>query len=226
MGRFSHDGADTDWVSISIERSAPCMLHAGILYRDTNRRLFKLHFGGHWYLGNDRYANDAACSIPDIDAGQPDKADGEWIAGYCEKVAASTRNNKIPYNLKYDEEVSFDDATGDISLGPTSTGLSCATFVLAVLRSSGNKLIDAVRWPQAIGDDKAGQIRFVNMMLDSKNPGAQRQGRIINAEIGTPRIRPDHVAGACLEPHSTWPIRYAICDRNAANVVAELDRVS
>lgn len=222
MGRFSYDGTDTDWVAISIEKTTPCNRHSGILYRDSGGHLFKLHFGWHWYLANETYS-PVACSIPDLDADSPDKPEGEWIAGFCERVGASSRNKRIPYNLKYDESIDFDAATGDILLGAASTGLSCATFVLAILRSAGHKLIDATGWPRAVGDDKSGQIQFVNMLLDSRNPDAQKQGRIVNSEIGTPRIRPDHVSGACLETHSTWPIRHAVCDRNAATVVSQLE---
>lgn len=223
MGRFSLNGVDTDWVAISLERTSACNLHVGILYRDANRRLFKLHFGWHRFLANTPSPVDA-CVIPDIDEGQADKADGEWIAGFCERIAGSSRNQSIPYNLKYDESIEFDDVTGDIFLGPTSTGLSCATFVLAVLRSSGNALIDvASYWPPATGEERTMQLRFVNMMLDDKRPDTQNQGRLINSEIGTPRVRPDHVAGAGLEPHSDWPVRHEQCQRNAALVVASLD---
>lgn len=217
LKRYAVDGQATPWVSVSIERG-DCGLHAGIVYRDANLKLHRLHFGWHRQLHAVAY-DAVACSIPPLD-----EADAMWMSKLCGRIASHPSVQGIPYNLKYDQDVAFDTGTGEIMFGVNSTGLGCATFVLAVFRSGGNPLVDVVGWPDASADDKAIQQKFVDMLLRSKDPDKVAQGKKIQGEVGTKRIRPDHVAGACLEDQ--LPVRHAQCHANAQRVVAEIDKAA
>lgn len=218
LNRFLNDGKDTPWVSVSLERTGPCNLHAGIIYRQADDKLRRLHFGWHRQLYNFEYEK-MACAIPPLD-----EADAMWMSAFCGKIARHASSNNIPYNLKYDEDVAFDPETGGVIFGVNSSGLGCATFVLAVFRSGGNRLVDVTDWPEANVDDKAVQQGFVNALLKSSDPDKLAQGERIKGEVGTKRIRPDHVAGACLE--DALPVRYSECEANGLWIVAKMDELA
>ena len=216
-GRFHLTLAGTPDVTVSLERTGPCNLHAGIVYLDSSGMLNKLHFAWHLYLMNHRYAGEA-CAEPFLDF-----ADAMWIATFCGKVAWNVANYRtIPYNLKYDEDVDFDPNTGAVRFGPESTGLNCATFVLAVFRSVSNPLVTMVGWPPASAQDRSIQTGFINRLLDDPNDrSAAAQARRVNAEVGTCRVAPQHVAGSCLE--DIYPVPFAPCDANGAFIVGRID---
>jgi hypothetical protein len=214
LSRFVLDGQSTQWVSVSLERTAPCSLHAGLIWRDADGGLRRLHFAWHRILVDQPYES-VACAIPLID-----DEEGIYVAAFFGKIARGAPKRQIPYNLKYDESVYFDAATGDIHLG-SATGLSCATFVVAAFRSSGNLLVDVTNWPPASLEDIEAQKRFVALLKGDKNPERQQQGAKVEAEVGCSRIRPDHAAGACIE--SAYPVDHAICERNGREVVSKLD---
>lgn len=167
LNRFVLDGQNTPWVSVSVERVDQCGLHAGIVYRDADDNLHRLHFGWHRILFSAPYGKEdvpyaarVACALPLLE-----KEDAMWVSAFCGKIARHAPEKKIPYNLKYDEDVAFDKDTGDIILGVNSTGLGCATFVLAVFRCSANPLVDVTDWPDSTADDKSTQQRFVDALL-------------------------------------------------------------
>jgi len=195
-------------------------LHAGIVYLDAGGSLNKLHFGWHRYLLKKPY-NNVACAVPLLD-----RAHSMWIATFCGKIARNAANRgTIPYNLKYDEDVDFDTDTGTVRFGPESTGLNCATFVLAVFRSASNPLVSTVGWPAASTEDVTIQTGFINRLLDDPNdPTAAQQARIINSEVGTRRVAPHHVAGSCLE--NEYPVPYAPCEANGSYMVTQIDGAS
>jgi hypothetical protein len=218
LNRFLDDGKDTLWVSVSLERTGPCNLHAGIVYRQSDDKLRRVHFGWHRQLYDVEYQK-VACAVPHLDV-----ADAMWMSAFCGRIARHASANEIPYNLKYDEDVAFDPETGEIIFGVNSSGLGCATFVLAVFRSAGNGLVDVTDWPEANADDKAVQREFVNALLKSSDADKRTQGERISGEVGTKRIRPDHVAGACLE--DTLPVKYPECEANGLRIVAKMDELA
>jgi len=179
----------------------------------------RLHFGWNHKLLHDTCRDDAPCAIPILDP--IELADEFFIAGLCGKIARSAVNKTIPYNLKLDRDVTFDQATGDVQFGKEYTGLSCATFVVAVFRSSGNPLVDTANWPMPTKEDIAVQREFVALLEQSEKAEDQAQAILIRDEIGTPRARPEHVAGACLE--DMLPVSHAVCDENGKAIVPILD---
>lgn len=221
QSRFTPDGTATRFVSVSVERTGPCGFHAGLVYRDSKDRLWRLHFAWHHTLSIEPYDdNPVCCVMPHFD----EPSDEIWLAKFFDLIAKNPANRRtIPYNLKHDEDVEFDDDTGEIAFGPDSTGLGCATFVLAAFRSGGSRLIDATGWPRASAEDQSRRLRYVNILLDSKSPDRQSQGRRINNEIDSPCISPQHVAGACLEDEIDRPVRFAACEANGVAVVGILD---
>ncbi|MEX2174142.1 MAG: hypothetical protein WD872_07255 [Pirellulaceae bacterium] len=219
LDRLTTNPVDTQWVSVSVERNQQCNLHAGIVHRTGENEVKKLHFGWHRSLYNYFVTGPVVCAIPDV--AKP--AHRLWLAVFCGLVADNIPKRNIPYSLKHDEDVAFDERTGEVKFGNEDSGLNCATFVVAVFRCAGHPLINSKGWPKASIDDIAIQKQSVRSMLDSSDPDIQQQGRKNSRDIGTPRIRPDHVAGACLEKEAAGPARFAACEANSAHVVTALD---
>jgi hypothetical protein len=212
--RFALQPDETPWIAVSIERTTPCNTHAGIVYRDAGQKLRHLHFAWHERLLDVDCRSDLPCARPNVDP-----ADELFLAGFCGKIARSAANSAIPYNLKHDPEVNFDPQTGTVRFGPESTGLGCATFVIAAFRSSGNALIDMSAWPAANSEDVAVREVLIDS-LRAGDSGKRAQADRIESEINSPRVRPEHVAGACLE--DAYPVKHKQCDENGQWVDSQL----
>ena len=216
LTRLKTAPADTRWVSVSVERNQSCGLHAGVLYRQSNNALAKLHFCWHRVLRLTGPSQGDIFAVPDTQF----EDDKMWLAVFCARVARNIPRKNIPYNLEHDESVRFDQDSGELLLNG-ATGLSCATFILAVFRSAGHPLVDSKDWPNASAEDMDVQRSFVEVLEGDAR--SSTQGATVRREIGCPRIRPDHVAGACLENYSDRPVPHAQCETNAGPVVTLLN---
>jgi hypothetical protein len=219
--RLTDNGSQTRHVSVSIEAVPQgCNLHIGIVYR-WRHRLRRVHFAFHRKLENIEYDNEdeIPCALPDLDI-----ADELWLAKFFQRIAFNSSNRKgIPYNFRNDEAVEFDGTTGACRFGPDSTGLGCATFVVAAFRSGGVPLVDASNWPGATENDRLRRTRLIEFLRNkSPEPDAKGQADVIEKEIDAPCISPQHVVGACLESSDTWPVGHAICQANGAAIVEKL----
>jgi hypothetical protein len=88
--------------------------------------------------------------------------------------------------------------------------------------SPGRPLVDASTWiirpsPEREGD-VAAQERFVGLLASL--PETSEQAERIRAEIGGPRIRPQEVAGACLE--DVLPGTFSQCSSNGEYILRML----
>jgi hypothetical protein len=216
LTRLKTAAVDAQWVAVSVERNQSCGLHAGVLYKQSNEVFAKLHFCWHRVLRSGPPNRGDVFAVPDTQFDD----DKMWLAVFCARVARNIPGKNIPYNLEHDESVRFDRDSGELQLNG-ATGLSCATFIVAVFRSAGHPLVDASDWPKASDDDMGVQRSFVEAL--EGDPRSSAQGATVRREIGCPRIRPDHVAGACLESYSDRPVPHAQCETNAVPVVTLLN---
>ncbi len=215
--RFTLTGSRTNKVAVSLERIASCNLHAGIVYR-YRRRLRRVHFAWHKRLESSDYKGELACAMPELDP-----ADESWLAKFFQRIARNKANkDTIPYNLKHDATVEFNEDTGEVSLGVDSTGLGCATFVIAAFRSGGHPLIDPTAWPPATAQDRARRQVFIDALRQSSDLDKQAQGHRIAPEIDSPCMAPQHVAGACLESADDRPVAHPTCKVNGDYILSVL----
>jgi len=216
LTRFRNSSNDVPWVAVFLERLPAGNLHTGIVYRDGNQKLHRLHFGWQYTLIHQKCRPSLACAIPLLD--QIDLADEIFISGFCGRIARSIANKKIPYSLRIDPDVEFDTKTGGIRFGGEFSGLSCATFVVVVFRSANNPLVDTSNWPEGDKGDMADTYQFAASLASG---GDVEQARIVAAEAGLPRARPEQVAGACLE--DALPVVHSICQRNGQAIIKIID---
>lgn len=196
--------------------------HAGIVYRGSDGTLRLLHQAFHLNLRDDEFVERRGrfvCVVPSL-------LHDELVAlaGYCRRIyLVNSSRGGIPYNLELELNEGFDPVTGDLVMPGSATGMSCATFVVHVFRSAGNEIVDPTDWPRATAraGDVERQEQLIRMMEQNPSPEYQRQADRIRSQRGCPRIRPEDVAGACLE--DSLPARFAQCDRNGRLLLGVID---
>ena len=192
--------------------------HAGVAYRGPDGTPRLLHLAFHLDLRDDDFAIWRAryvCVVPNLR--QPDLV---ALAGYCRRIQTVNSAGGIPYNLEYEPGTRFDPDTGDCVLAEGGTGMSCATFVVHLFRSSANPIVDVKGWQVREPEDSQRQAQFVRAMEQNPSPAFQAQAARIRGQIGCPRVRPEDVAGGCLE--DTLPAPFEWCDANGRCVLAML----
>ncbi len=116
------------------------------------------------------------------------------VAAICEDIAHANQHGQIPYS--FGSPISaFDEQTKEFLVGPTNTGLTCASFVLAVFERAQLRLTLYHGWAAPDAED----IRWQEMVLEKlRNDGVSTEHiRAVEQETGTSvRYRPEHVAGA------------------------------
>lgn len=197
--------------------------HSAILYRmsDDEPTFSLFHVKWHKRLG--------------YEGGWPIDSPGLWVvpqalddhlqtvAMLCRGIARRIRSGlplRIPYSLRYDPKVRFRHPNGELELGDES-GLSCATFVLAMFASAGIQLVKAETWPPRPGEDMV----FVDKLdpLVQRIPGGPSVVRRLRSELepGVVRIRPDEMFGACIV--NNHPTTFADARRGAEQMRQKLD---
>lgn len=82
---------------------------------------------------------------------------------------------------------------GGRPVGNDEHGLTCATFVLAVLRSAGVELLKREDWPSRADD----MVRFAKILKALRSVSAEdAYFDALEAEVTAVRFRPTEVAGA------------------------------
>jgi hypothetical protein len=100
------------------------------------------------------------------------------------------------------------EPTGEFFPPPLGKGLTCATFILAVLRGHGLLPVDETTWlPRA--EDVDWQTAIIE---DLEASGAEQDHiEAVRNDIGAKRFRPAEVVGAVIEADSHWPVRREEC---------------
>jgi hypothetical protein len=128
------------------------------------------------------------------------------ILARCEAVSRS--NPSLPYSLVYDATTHFDAngvlvKTGAAQVRP---GLTCATFVLAILNGVGVDILDESRWPPSDSDQPwADKILGMLQKIDPSYVKFMRQQM-----AGWSRFSPEDVAAASGLPQPPLPDRKAV----------------
>ncbi len=181
----------------------PPGLHLGLVYAGATGRTF-IHHGWEDRLWTD-WAWPGVGAVPDEDPSRLRSA-----AAVCRQVRDEfRRTKKMPYGLAWNG-TRF-TPLGQLNLACGARGLTCATFVLAILRSAGIEVVDEPDWPERLDETSA----FVDALAVFP-PASVAVGMHAELAAGARRITPDEVLGACtVEPR---PARFS--DARAAADVA------
>ena len=199
---------EVDHVGVVIRETANGF-HSGLLYRlDGDARI--LHLAFHYDLRDElavapyRWANLGL-----------DDDNKVVLASYLAKVMAGNPN--IPYGFDLYGQV-IDPATGDLLPAPGGNGLTCATFILAILRVLAHELITISDWPERT-EDTAFQQRILEML---EGVADDEHIDLVRQDVGAKRIRPDEVVGAAVLSSVEWPVGFASARELADKIISDL----
>lgn len=166
--------------------------HLGFFYRDTARdgSLHLLHLVGRGLL-------DAAASMqPQYLWGLPKIHEFRQSDLVAKAILIRDRNQegRVPYGLSPPESF-FDKTTGAMLLGPNKTGLTCATFVLALFHMIGIALIDYQTWKDRPADKEFQDSVIAWLQRDGAEPAYINK---VRKQVNGFRYRPEEVMAAAL----------------------------
>lgn len=141
------------------------------------------------------------------------------------RVARRYANQPSPIAYGFGESAAgFTSETGE-STDPDAA-FTCATFVLALLRSVGVRLIDPQRWRAPTEEDLAWQrdigehlLSWIEAHVHGDLPRAKER---VEHDRGSRRYRPTDVAGAALFGPARWPVGAEDVDPRARELEASL----
>ena len=189
--------------------------HLGIAYRPAARAEPRfLHLAWHHTLKDDgavgaKYRCVVLSGVPL--ALQP------TIVAQCKRSAAADQTIGFPYGFGYEEATVTRDAATDRMLIEGASGLTCATFVLAILGLANVQLVDLSTWE---GRDEDGDWKaWVVEQLEQSAASAAHVARV-RADSDRTRVRPEDVAGAATEEEI--PVSFQRASARGREVLTEL----
>jgi hypothetical protein len=162
--------------------------HVGLLFRPEGEELSLFHLKFHHELVNE---------VPDFSYSWiPTQLDDPLITAFVEWLATLRDRNKqglVPFSIQYCGN--YFDKNGDYVQSALGSGLTCATFVLAVFADFALPLIDLATWRKVASlKDKSWQKRILDI-LEGHAPKehVEKQRPLIGSAA---RYRPEEVGGA------------------------------
>jgi hypothetical protein len=184
---------DIESFSVVIGPSRPGFQHLGVILRDPeddNLRFF--HLAWHHTLREEPIDNRNDLlwgEIPLPVERKEDLAVKAWL------VRNSYLDNRIPYGFCAPNGF-FDATTGRMILGPNQTGLTCATFVLALFHMAGVQLIDYASWEARPAD-----VEFQRYVVQQLAGHADIEYiNKVQGEVDGFRYRPEEVMASSITP--------------------------
>lgn len=197
-------------VAVGIKTVASEQRHCGFLYRFDGDLRF-LHLAWHHEL-RDEAPSDLAWGTLALDS-----ENGQLLGVFLSRVAK--QGKAIPYGLDAAGAV-FDPDTGEFLPPPLGKGLTCATFITAILGSLGFRLIDLVGW-----EDRTDDQKFQSMIVETLKSTGAGEDHVEGAarDIGVARQRPEEVTGAATD--TPWPVGFARAEDLGKEVLEDLAKL-
>lgn len=194
-----------------IDRSTNFALHAGFLYKIDNAEPRISHLAWHYRL-EDKPAEGpylwANVGLDDVSC----RVVAAWLADRRANPA------QIPYGID-SAGVCFDSETQDFIPPPVGKGLTCATYIVAVLKHLGFPLLAEITWPRDRADDVSWQEAIVTSL--SKDGASADHVAAVRADKGARRFRPAEVVGSATVT-DLWPIAFEEASRLATEIVKDV----
>jgi hypothetical protein len=117
------------------------------------------------------------------------------LAAICEDIAHTNLIEQIPYSFGTPVDA-FDERTKKFLLGPTTTGLTCASFVLAVFERAQIRLARYMGWAAPDSDDIRWQQGVLNLLEQTPSVTTDHINAVRREVGNSVRYRPEQVAAA------------------------------
>jgi hypothetical protein len=189
--------------------------HAGIVFRDTQDRVRLLHLAFHHDLKYESFNGaEYLCADPEFE-----HEDAEIVAAHCRLIASIAPNTPtayIKFAIHYNPAARIRVQGQTITVEHEGKGLNCSTFILTVFARAGPSLIDFTTWRTRESDAKWHRY-LVNLL---KRCAPEPHWKKVEQDIGCARVRPEEVAGACLE--DPVPANFDQCEANGVFALGEV----
>lgn len=177
-------GAPAARAAVGMVTSPVGVIHAGILFRGSDETYRVLHLAFHCQLECESSFEGWAHVVSNLDEFEIDN-----IAAHC--VTLQDVRPVIPYSFKF--ETSTFAADGRFVPGPGESGLTCSTFVLAVIEwATKVPLVEVASW-QPRPDDTVIQQKLLTHLKKVATP---EHVAAVSAEVGCVRVRTEEAAAA------------------------------
>jgi hypothetical protein len=206
-------------VAIYVARTGRAQFHAGLYHRDHGDASV-LHFAWDRDLRNDAPGDVFEGRDYGFIALSLDEDDAQTLCALCRQVAG---RHALTFRFRFAEwRPQFDRITAEVVPPATDErfGFTCATFVLAMLRSAVvEELLALDQWPVPMPDDTDDrwQKKLAKMLCPDEASPAD-VARVL-AGIGARRVLPTDVAGGAMQSREHWPVGF-VDSRRAGEQIA------
>jgi hypothetical protein len=218
---FRGEGGDLV-VAIYIVRTGGRQFHAGIYHRDHGDPNV-LHFAWDRDLRNDPPGEVCDGRPYGLIALALDEDDAQTLCALCRQVAG---RHSVAFRFRFAEwRPRFDLRTAEVipPMIDERYGFTCATFVLAMLRSAiVEELLALDQWPVPAPDDidDRWQKKLVEMLCPI-GASPEHQASVL-AGIGARRVHPTDIAGGAVHPRQCWPVKFVDSRREGEQLAQRL----
>lgn len=197
--------------ALAVVRSNQNQNHCGICYKDENGDAWLLHLAWHHKL----YSREFLLNYQFVEV-KKSKSILKYLAVLCDLVRV--RNPNIPYGLNR-LGFAFDPTDGSIKAPAEGCGLTCASFILAILDAYGLTLLKEDEWPESAN---AKWQEWVVRTLEETEGVSPEHLAAEQRYVGKARrFSPEEVVAASSEP--TWPLGYNEARMAAQKLLNELN---
>lgn len=192
--------------------------HIGIAFYSSDKEPHVLHLAWHREL-----RKEAVSALKNSWIAAPLKipsSASKQVAAYMQVVA--NHEYHINYGINLIDAMGSFAPDGTYTPSANSDGLTCATFVLEILRAQCIDLVDLGSWI-AIPEN----IVWANLVCDSLEKYGADHIHIarVRGNINGLRLRPFEVAGAAQMGQKSWPCSFEGVQTSAANVEKQFLRI-
>jgi hypothetical protein len=197
----------------SIDPAASFGLHSGFLYKLDGQPPRLNHLAWHFDLRDEPAVDDKYLWA---DTGL-DERNSQVIAAWL--TDRRERPSMIPYGLDA-QGACFDKETQDFLPPPLGKGLTCATYMQAVLKHLGFILLDEATWPADRAEDASWQVAVVDVLR--KTGAAEDHINALASDVGSKRLRPAEVVGAATVTSGSWPVAFDRASAIAQTIILDV----
>jgi hypothetical protein len=216
-------GADAELVvAIYVVRTEHAQFHAGLYHRDHGAARV-VHFAWDRDLRDDTPGDVIGGRDYGLIALSLDEDDAQTLCALCRQVAG---RHSLTFRYRFAEwRPRFDLITAEVTPPATDErfGFTCATFILAMLRSAAlEELLAFDQWPVPTPDDSDDRWqKKMAEVLCRKEASPADVARVL-AGIGARRVPPTDVAGGAMQPREYWPVGFVDSRREGEQIATRL----
>jgi hypothetical protein len=202
------------FAGVAIAQMDPGWYHAGMLHREDDGPVVMLDLGWDHFLRNEPPDQKYAWVQLKLHALRL-----RSVAAMCRRIARVYARPEpgLPYAFRYKDAVFGDD--GRLVLGDSEHGLTCATFVIAVLKSVSVELLNLTEWPHRRQDEE--RHRQLLARLDEDPRVSRAHVAAVSDEVQCVRYRPEEVVGASASMQ--MPVPFCLAETAGEHIVRVLE---